>query len=102
MRWLCSGLFWLIMQMTHNIPIDHVNVMETSLQSIGRLTQNLLPDEAGHLFIAGKRSGFVFATFVLFFKHCDTRIAKHNISFSDNKSKFGWDSFKSYTLWCSH
>lgn len=60
MRRLCSGLFWLIMQMTHNIPIDHVNVMETSLQSIGRLTRNLLPDKAVHLFIAGEEEWFCF------------------------------------------
>lgn len=52
-----SGLFWLIMQ-TRKIPIDHVNVMETSLQSIGRRTQNLLPDEAVHLFIAGEEECF--------------------------------------------
>lgn len=67
MRRLCSGLFWLIMQ-TRKIPIDHVNVMETSLQSIGRRTQNLLPDEAVHLFIAGEEECFYFfATFVLSF-----------------------------------
>lgn len=28
------------------IPLDQVNVMENSLQSIGSLTQNLLPEEA--------------------------------------------------------
>ena len=57
---------------THNIAINHVNVMETSLQSIGRLTQSLLPDEAGNLFIAGEEECY------------SLKIARHNMSFFDN------------------
>lgn len=49
------------MQMTHNVPIDQLNVMENSLQSIGRLTQTLLPGQAVRLFIAGEEEwgGFI-------------------------------------------
>lgn len=83
MRRPCSGLFWLFMQ-THKIPIDPVNVMETSLQSIGRRTQNLLPDEAVHLFIAGEEECFwfffFFATFVLFLKKKKKKIATRRIA----------------------
>lgn len=58
---LWSGLFcWFIMQMTHNVPIDPLNAMENSLQSIGRLTQTLLPGQAVRLFIAGEEEwGFI-------------------------------------------
>lgn len=54
---LISLFCWLIMQMTHNGPIDQLNVMENSLQSIGRLTQTLLPGQAVRLFIAGEEEG---------------------------------------------
>lgn len=52
---LISLFCWLIMQMTHNGPIDQMNVMENSLQSIGR--QTLLPGQAVRLFIAGEEGG---------------------------------------------
>lgn len=56
---MCTGIilvWWLTTQMIHNIPFDQANVMEISLQSIGRLTLNLQPDEAVDLFRQVRRS----------------------------------------------
>lgn len=49
----------------HKIPFDQANVMEISLKSIGRLTQNLQPDEGLDLFIQVRRSVVFFKPSVL-------------------------------------